>query len=88
MLRCTDTTEFIVFRVPETDQQYAIPISALDILNRYHSDFDHFLYAPDDLFVEAIPIACDKRGLIHFDLENKTQILLKKLKPTWTFISK
>lgn len=88
MIRVSETTEYIILENSSTEQRIAVHVSNIEMLNKHYSDMDHFLYAPDDLLVEGIPITFNTRGLILFDFDNKTKILVKKLKPTWIYISK
>ena len=74
---------YVIYKDPETDIQYAVSISDVLIMDKYYSDMDKFLFAPDDLFVDGIPISIErKNGMMNFDFENKIKLKVKTLVPT------
>lgn len=79
---------FVIYKNHLTGHYYAIGISDSIELEKQYSDMDHFLYAPDDLFVDGIPIRIErKNGMMNFDLENKTILKVKTLVPAWITVS-
>jgi hypothetical protein len=72
MKKYDDNIRYWIYQNMRTDDYYAIEISAAKILDTYHSDMDDFLYAPDDLLVECIPVT--------FNYENKIQVKVMSLK--------
>jgi hypothetical protein len=83
----SDDIQQVVFMNPETGIKYAIDISDVLEMEKHYSDMDHFLYAPDDMFVEGIPVSSNrKNGSLIFDYEHKTKLKVKGLVPAWTVI--
>jgi hypothetical protein len=81
MKKYDDNIRYWIYQNMRTDDYYAIEISAAKILDTYHSDMDDFLYAPDDLLVECIPVTFNRNsGMIDFNYENKIQVKVMSLK--------
>jgi hypothetical protein len=79
---------YVVYRNPLTDQRYAVDVADAIEIEKHYSDMDHFLYAPNDLFVDGIPVSTERRnGIMNFDFEHKTKLKVKTLVPAWVTVS-
>ena len=79
---------YVVYRNPLTDQRYAVDVADAIEIEKHYSDMDHFLYAPDDLFVEGIPVSYErKNGIMNLDYEHKIKLKVKILVNAWVTIS-
>jgi len=88
MRKYNEHTLYVIYKYPETDIQYAVSISDVLFIEKHYSDIDKFLYAPDDLFVDGIPISIErKNGMMNFDFENKIKLHVKTLVPAWNTVS-
>ena len=88
MRKYRENTIYVIYKNPETDIKYAVSISDVLIIEEYFSDMDNFLYAPDDLFVDGIPISIErKNGMMNFDFKNIIKLKVKSLVPAWMTVS-
>jgi hypothetical protein len=79
----------VIYENVNTGDRYAVDIPDVVELDKYYSEMDKFLYAPDDLFVDCYPISSNpKNGLINFDYEHKMKINVKVLRKTGLLIRK
>lgn len=79
---------YVVYRSPETDKDYAVENPDVLIIEKYFRDCDKFLSAPDELFVDGIPISFErKNGMMNLDFDNKIKIKVKSLIPAWITVS-
>jgi hypothetical protein len=88
MRRYRENVQFVIYKNPLSGQCYAVNISDEIEMDKHYSDMDHFLYAPDDLFVEGIPCSTERRnGMMNFDFEHKIKLKVKTLVPAWITVS-
>lgn len=84
----TDEVLNIVFRNVIIDKSFAISkVNVIEIV-KYYSYWDHFIYAPEDLFVEGYPVSWNKKnGMLNIDYNKKSSLKVKELLPAWVTVS-
>jgi hypothetical protein len=64
----------VVYMNPETGIKYAIDISEVLIMQKHYRDMDHFLYAPDNLFVDGCLFSSNRKNwMLILDYEHKAK---------------
>lgn len=80
---------YVLYKDTETGNKFALEISDVYSLDKHYSDWDEFLYAPDDLFVKGYLVSYNqKNGMLDFDFENKTKLKVKNLIRTNEIVGK
>jgi len=80
MRKYSNNTKYVIYQNIHTEHYYAVAIAEVIKLDIHHSDMDNFLYAPEDLSVDCIPVSFNRNnGMIDFE-NNKIRINVHNLK--------
>lgn len=83
-----EDVQLIIFKNRINNSRFAITRSDVVAINKHYSDRDHFLYAPDGLFVDGLPCSWDRSsGMLYIEYENKVSLNVKDLVPAWVTVS-
>jgi hypothetical protein len=86
-MRYSEEVKFVIFRNVITDESFAFSRSDAVVIDMHYNDWNHFLYAPEDLSAEGYQVSHDRRGIMNLAYDNKISLKVRDLVPTWVYIS-